>query len=279
MKTFSKPSDAIKWTKDKLFNHGYVVKTEKWQGIPFPDDMLEIMNHSFQFTIPPTIEELVNEVKPNLEWADEHFEERVGGSPLNPPPSHERWPFAQKNNHQFGGDEKFSHSYPERIWPKYAAIEGSEPITDLDMEGIKNPNKIFIQKYPLSGIRFNYGDFEDVVKLMEKEPYTRQAYLPMWFPEDTGVVHGERVPCSIGWHFIRRGEYLHVVYHIRSCDYVRHFRDDIYLACRKLFWLLERLKVKDPSKWEGVIPGYFAMHITSLHCFNKEKGILKQSRI
>ena len=96
MKTFSKPSDAIKWSKEKLLNHGYVVQTERWQGIPSPDDMWETMNLSFQMFIPHTLEELRNEVRPNLPWADDHFEERIGGQPLNPPPSNEWWPFNQK---------------------------------------------------------------------------------------------------------------------------------------------------------------------------------------
>ena len=121
IKTFGKPSDAIKWAKDELFHHGYTVKTEKWQGIDSPDDMWETMNLSMQFFMPHTIEELVTEIRPNLPWADEHFGERVGGQPLNPPPSHVRWPFAQKNNAQFGGHDKFSHTYPERLWPKFAS--------------------------------------------------------------------------------------------------------------------------------------------------------------
>jgi hypothetical protein len=170
IKTFFKPSEAIKWTKEELFNHGYVVKTERWQGIESPDDMWETMNHSFQFFMPHTIDELVTEIRPNLPWADEHFDERVGGQPLNPPPSHVRWPFAQKNNAQFGGHDKFSHTYPERIWPKFASEE---------------PNS------KMEGIRYEYGDFGDVVDLMEREPFTRQAFLPIWFPEDTGTVHGE----------------------------------------------------------------------------------------
>ena len=258
MKTFYKPSDAIKWTKEKLYNNGYVVKTEKWQGIESPDDMWETMNHSFQFFIHETIKELISEVKPNLEWADEHFEERVGGLPLNPPPSHVRWPFAQKNNSQFGGESKFSHTYPERIWPRYASEESNTV---------------------MKGIRFEYGDFSDVIDLLLREPFTRQAFLPIWFPEDTGSSHGERVPCTIGYHFMRRGYHFHLVYFIRSCDYIRHFRDDIYLACRKLMWLLDILKERDFDRWKDVKPGYFAMHIVSLHCFNKEKGILKQSNI
>ena len=255
MKTFSKPSDAIKWSKEKLLNHGYVVQTERWQGIPSPDDMWETMNLSFQMFIPQTIEELRDQVKPNLPWADDHFEERIGGQPLNPPPSNEWWPFNQKKNEKFKKDEKFSHTYPERLWPKYAAEE---------------PNSTMF------GIRYNYGDFGDVIDLLQREPFTRQAFLPMWFPEDTGSVHGERVPCTIGYHFMRRGNYLHIVYYIRSCDYLRHFRDDIYMACRKLMWVLKTLKERDPERWADVVPGYYAMHITSLHCFNKEKGVLKQ---
>lgn len=258
MKTFGKPSDAISWSKERLLHHGYVVKTERWQGIESPDLMWETMNHSFQMVVPHTLDELKQEVRPNLPWADDHFEERVSGLPLNPPPSHNWWPFAQKNNEKFGGTTKFSHTYPERIWPKYASEE---------------PNSV------MEGIRYQYGDFGDVLNLLEKEPYTRQAFLPIWFPEDTGTVHGERVPCTIGYHFMRRGDFFHIVYYIRSCDIIRHFRDDIYMACRKLMWLLDNLKERKPELWKDVKPGYFAMHITSLHCFNSEKGILKQKNI
>jgi len=255
MKSFYKPSEAIKWAKEKLLNHGYVVQTERWHGIPSPDDMWETMNTSFQMFIPETLEELRSEVRPNLPWADDHFEERISGKPLNPPPSNEWWPFNQKKNEEFKKDEKFSHTYPERLWPKYASNESNSK---------------------MGGIRYDYGDFGDMIDLLQREPFTRQAFLPMWFPEDTGSVHGERVPCTIGYHFMRRGNNLHIVYYIRSCDYLRHFRDDIYMACRKLMWVLETLKERDPGKWEDVKPGWYSMHITSLHCFNKERGVLKQ---
>jgi hypothetical protein len=258
MKTFYKPSEAISWSKERLKDQGYIVKTERWQGIDSPDNMWEVMNHSFQMFIPQTIEELVEEVRPNLPWANDHFKERVGGLPLNPPPSNEWWPFNRKKNQQFKKNEKFSHTYPERIWPKYASEE---------------PNS------KLSGIRYDYGDFGDVLDLLEREPYTRQGFLPIWFPEDTGSHHQERVPCTIGYHFMRRGEHLHISYFIRSCDIIRHFRDDIYLACRKIFWIIDKLKERDPEKWKGVKPGYFAMHIVSLHCFYNERMIVNQKSI
>lgn len=258
MKTFLKPQDAIKWSKERLYQYGYEVETEKWQGIKPKDSMWEIMNHSFQMFIPNNLDELANEIRPNLPWADEHFVERIGGYPVNPPPSHINWPFAQKDNNEFISNKKFSHTYPERIWPKFAG-------------DLSNTEK-------KEGIRFSYGDLYDVIKLLIKEPNTRQAFLPIWFPEDTGVVHGERVPCTIGYHFMRRNGYFHMSYFIRSCDIVRHFRDDIYLACRKLLWILSELK-NNSNEWENIKPGYYSMYIVSLHCFKNEKGILKQKNI
>lgn len=67
---------------------------------------------------------------------------------------------------------------------------------------------------------------------------------------------------------------MHLTYYIRSCDYLRHLRDDIYLACGKLFWILDQLK-SEPG-WENVKPGYFNMHIVSLHVFKNELGVLRQ---
>jgi hypothetical protein len=50
------------------------------------------------------------------------------------------------------------------------------------------------------------------------------------------------------------------------------------MACRKLMYVLDELKRRNWDRWGHVKPGYFAMHITSLHCFNSEKGILKQPK-
>ena len=259
MKKFGRFNDVISWTAQQMYDYSYEVHTEKWQGKEIKHDpkytMIETLNLSFSCQMSPDIKEIGEQIKPNFAWADEHFEERVGGLPLNPPPSHVRWPYAQKNNAEFGGLEKFSHTYPERIWPKFAS--------DI-------PNS------KMSGIRYEYGDFNDVVELMSREPFTRQAFLPIWFPEDTGSVTGERVPCTIGYHFIRRGDWVHVVYYIRSCDFFRHFRDDIYLCAKKVFWLIEKLREKDPENWNHVKPGMLTMHITSLHAWAVEKSLLKK---
>jgi thymidylate synthase len=97
---------------------------------------------------------------------------------------------------------------------------------------------------------------------------TRQAYLPVWFPEDTGIGDGGRKPCTLGYHFLVRNDRMHITYHIRSCDFVRHFRDDIYLTARLVWWMIDRLtEDHDHHFWSGVKPGMFVMHIASLHMF------------
>jgi thymidylate synthase len=145
----------------------------------------------------------------------------------------------------------FSHTYPERIWPKRAGISSIAPRPDNN-----------------KGIRYDYGDLADMVDLLKREPETRQAYLPIWFPEDTGAPSYQRVPCTLGYHFIRRHGFFHMTYYIRSCDIIRHFRDDIYLALKLYYW------IKDVSL-PKTIPGLFTMHIVSLHCFYNERGLLK----
>lgn len=286
---YQHPHLAIDRAKEYLYQFGQEIEQERWQSTRSPDNTWELLNHSFGFIIPDNVELLRGEVKPNLPWADDHFWERVGGEPLNPPPSSDWWPFATKKaevsgigsgkamgpiqyneEHKKGGI--FSHTYPERFWPKYAnkvLVDANKGGTNLHW-----------------GIRFKYGDYSDIVRLLANDPSTRQAYLPIWFPEDTGVVHGERVPCTLGYHLIIRNKKLHIIYYIRSCDIIRHFRDDIYMACLLVYDVIGRLKkllndLENPTnEWVmGIEPGSFTMHITSLHCFLNEKELLKTSKI
>jgi thymidylate synthase len=125
---------------------------------------------------------------------------------------------------------------------------------------------------PHRGIRHDYGDLGTVVKLLAKDLTTRQAYLPIFHPEDLmAAAKSERVPCSLGYHFICRQGRLDVMYPMRSCDFVRHFRDDVYLTSRLLLWVIKEMKSvsEDPSV-QAVVPGRLIMHITSLHCFDSD---------
>lgn len=229
-----------------------IVHTERWQGLDIskkPEAAThELMNVFFTVPVPSEgIPRLVSELSPNLPWADKHFDERVSGEPLNPPPSWKEWPWGHSASNFLDPRGQFNHTYPERFWPKFAG-----PV---------------FPEVPHQGIRYGYGDLTDVVNLLEREPLTRQAYLPVWFPEDTGAVHRDRTPCTLGYHFMIRRGAIHLFYYIRSCEFVRHFRDDIYLAVRLQLWMIDQLKALSPEKFKGLVAGDFAIHIGSLHTF------------
>lgn len=253
--------------RDAMIDQGRSVHTETWQGMDISSmpagAMFELLNVTTSLNL-RRIEQLEHwraELRPNLPWADDHFLERVGGVPLNPPPSWAWWPWA-KSADKFRASEKFNHTYPERYWPRFA---GDRPT------GISGP-----PTGPHQGIRGVYGDLADVVTLLRQQPLTRQAYLPIFFPEDTGLGDGGRKPCTLGYHFIMRENLLHCYYPMRSCDFVRHYRDDVYLTVRLMLWVLEQLRGSAP--WDAVMPGSLTMHTTSLHLFVNDMIALRKER-
>lgn len=235
------------------------VDTGHWQAlkdVPMTQTR-ELRGLLLKYDIPETIQELQDEVKPNLPWAEDHFMERVSGQPLNPGEQYKNWPWYQGNVEAHKADGEFSHTYMERYWPVWANTS-----------------------QPRVGIRYRFGDLDDVIDLLIREPTTRQAYLPVWFPEDTGAAYGQRVPCSLGYHFMLRGGKLHCFYAMRSCDFVRYLRDDIYLTSRLVQWMLSAVISEDAlasltdieaqrhlDLWSDVEAGELSMTISSLHIF------------
>lgn len=210
----------------------------------------ELHNVIVVYAMPSTMTFAQVYMNPNLPWAEDHFRERIGGEPLNPAPSHNWWPYARAGNAEHTDYRgRFSHTYPERFWPKQA-----------------NPDEIM--QFPNGreaeinvGIRYPYGDLDDVVHNLHQLPFTRQAFLPIWFPEDTYAADaGLRVPCTLGYHFIRNGRDLDCNYFMRSCDLFRFFNDDAYMAVRLVQHICERLD------WV-VYPGTLTMFISNLHIF------------
>ena len=219
-----------------LYHQGYEIQTASWQGTESPPVFLEVLHADLTAKMsddPQEASDLCNATQP---WADAHFAERVGGEPLNPPPSHTMW---LKDTDQYLSGQAFSHSYPERMWAP-----------------------------SMDGIRFKTGNLGDAVELLKKDPTTRQCYIPMWFPEDIVAANkGERVPCSFGWHFMERGDELHCSYHMRSCDVVRHLHNDLYFANRLGLWLIEQSGLTCKM-------GYLHFSSTSLHCFKNDRYAL-----
>lgn len=242
-KHFEYFNDVRRSLTNYLLEYGQTHLTETWHdkpGIP----MRAVFNISYRF---PITHQNITSMKPNQPWADLHHKERVSGEPLNPPPSHAIWPHAQSGNKDFRPEDKFSHTYPERFWPKHAGEWAPRTSDGSTLHSHK-------------GIRFYYGDLQDVINLLGSKPNTRQAFLPVWFPEDTGSVSGQRVPCSLGYLFYQVQGHLHCNYYMRSCDFLLHWEDDMYLATQLLLHVL--LTAAGNTVWKA---GYLTASIANLH--------------
>lgn len=240
--------DHVSRLRNLFLNTAYPVETEKWQGIETQGrkDMIsyEILNVTTYLDLQGNedLEHWRSQIKPNLPWADDHFEERVCGKPLNPGEQWKKWPWARSAARFIEGG-KFNHTYMTRYWPK--------------------------EDHP------TYGDMIDLVNLLVEQPMTRQAWIPIFFPEDTGVGDGGRKPCSLGYQFIIRGQEMHCYYPLRSCDFIRHYADDVYLTIRLMLWVLETCRRCNPF-FDNVKPGSLFVHCTSLHLFTNDMIELKK---
>jgi hypothetical protein len=245
------------------------VWTERWQGVAANQDTRELLNAEIEVDLHGSedLDYWRSDCAPSLPWADDHFLERVGGEPLNPGVEWANWPWGHSANKFRGAQGRFNHNYMERLWPKFArrTEDGKLP---LRMKSIRRyPHT---DSRPKIGIGYEYGDLEDLVDLLAHEPYTRQAWIPLFYPEETGRGDGGRKMCSLGYQFIVRDGHLHMYYPLRSCDLIRHWRDDCYLAVRMLLWVLDRCRDRNIGFWEDVVPGTYAMHCTSLHVFSTD---------
>jgi len=229
-----------------------VVDQHRWQGRTVKDNpaarCYELRNVVFEIDLESMVDldYWRKDIDPNLPFADLHFEERISGIPSNPGEAWKQWPWNQGAETFLEEGERFNHTYQERFWPRFAR-----------------------SKRPREGIDREYGDVEDLVELLRRDPYTRQAYLPIFFPEDTGWGDGGRKPCTLGYHFLFRGNHLNIHYPIRACDLYRHFRDDCYMAVRLLMWVVDELR--DTNWGRELELGTYSMWIGSLHMFEADR--------
>lgn len=234
-------SEGINNCRQALALYGKTVTTDNWQGEEAPFKFIEILNLNLECPLAKNEKTLVELCSPSLPWAEVHFQERVSGNPLNPPPSHELW--LTKTDEYLETDGKFSHSYPERIWSK----------------GLHK------------GIRYEIGDLNDAVELLKKDLNTRQCYIPIFFPEDLSAAKdNKRIPCTLGWHLIVRDNQMHCQYPMRSCDALRHFHNDLYFVNRLVLWMIDQLDA-------DLEPGALMFTATSFHCFENDVYALNKS--
>lgn len=245
-------------TIDNILKQGKPVKAGTWQADDtFKDYEMKVQfNVTLELEMLPTKEELEKATSCSMPWSEVHFQERIEGRPLNPGESYKIWPYNtfKPGNDPYMTGELFSHTYMERFWPRLAG-----KFTDKEL---KDPNYMGELYEENMGTHNRLGDLNDVIKMLKDNPETRQAYLPIFFPEDTGAVHGERVPCTLGYFFWLHDGKLHCNYIIRSCDVFRHFRNDVYLTGRLQQHVANKI---------GAEIGTMTMFIFNLHFFENDR--------
>lgn len=244
---------AYDYVLNSLREQGKKEPAGVWQGTEeFKDmEMLVLRNLILTLEVDICTSCLVS-TGADIEWAEEHFRERISGEPMNPGKSYKKWPYNNFNQRTFMEDNNFSHTYMERFWPKNAG------------------NSLF----PPMGIRFDLGDLNTLIELLQENINTRQAYLPIWFPEDLTAAKGKhRVPCTLGYYFYYEDGKLNCNYTIRSCDVYRHLRNDIYLTARLLQYVANSVNVL-PGKLNFICYN-FHLFLNDTYLLNKRETRLK----
>jgi len=99
----------------------------------------------------------------------------------------------------------------------------------------------------------------DVLHELKNNPSSREAYLAIWNSTlDPFRLSRRRVPCTLGYQFLTRDGELLMTYIQRSCNFPKHYQDDVFLARKLQEWVAEKLMIA---------PGSFSHWIGSLHKF------------
>lgn len=117
--------------------------------------------------------------------------------------------------------------------------------------------------YTYNELLWNNDQLTKIMNRLKEDPDSRQLWISLWNPDkDPDFLGGvSRVPCSLGYGLQVRDGKLNLHYVMRSCDFVTHFRNDVYLAIRFLEWVAEKT---------GYPVGDFTHTMFSCHVYNKD---------
>lgn len=102
----------------------------------------------------------------------------------------------------------------------------------------------------------------DVVEELKLHPNSRQLFVAIWDRVADPMRRGRRrVPCSLGYYFLFRQSRLDITYSMRSCDFITHWQNDVYLARKIQEYVAKRA---------GMEPGHFTQIVYSLHVYAKD---------
>lgn len=165
----------------------------------------------------------INDLEPTRPWADKEWRERRCGIQGHPINPGEAWQDRIDIWGSFLHDGEFSYTYSDRL--------------------------------------SSHDQVQRVIRRLSEDRYSRQLYVSMWAPHDSIKLGIERVPCSLGWHFLYRNNQLNMTYFMRSCDFATHFQNDIYLSMKLLGYV---------AAGAGLTVGRFTQFMSSLHVYAKD---------
>lgn len=218
---------------------GTLVHRKSWQGKEAQDREAVRELQNYQYTV---LAPHLGQLDPNQPWADEEFKERTQTKHTNPGEAYKLRPDVWEELLETEGWAKggFSYTYNERFQP--------EAIRQL-------------------------------VDQLYVDPTTRRAYLTVWHPGDNKLALDHRVPCSLGYFFQADDDRLNMTYFMRSCDWTRHWDDDVYLALKLRDYIIDAYNVAvDVDKGESgggsekpyFKAGNFTQFIANFHVFEKD---------
>ena len=117
------------------------------------------------------------------------------------------------------------------------------------------------------GFAYSYGEryadsLGEIIAELRDHPESRQLFLSVWDPITDAKRFGKlRVPCSLGYWFVKRQGRIHMTYMQRSADFATHFENDQYLSHKLQRYVAEQV---------GVPAGRFTHWIGSLHVYQKD---------
>ena len=102
-----------------------------------------------------------------------------------------------------------------------------------------------------------------VVRLLQRDPDTRQAVLSIWTGREHDV-ESRDVPCTLAIQFLLRDDRLNVRVTMRS--------NDMVLGVPYDWWMFSRLGMSVASSL-GVEPGSYAHTVGSMHLYERDLGV------
>jgi hypothetical protein len=237
MRVYTTCGEMMNETARDLFEMGVGRKTKTMQDKDVEGDpgyiTKELTNYSFCITRPleglDGLFLLPNQTSALLNWCNMELKERLSEGLHNPGSA---WLFRRDVWEEFLSKHngKFAYTYNERMRTQLPLV----------IDGLLN------------------------------DPQSRQCILTIWNPViDAGRIGNDRVPCSLYYHFIldSQSPVLNMVYAMRSCDFITHMANDVYLAISLLVYVANQADMP---------VGKFFMNISSLHYYKKDEKVLDE---